>query len=133
MQPDHCLAHCAWLVGSQYKPAEVNKCGWDTVLQSPPWAVDAWGLGCFMQEAFSRQYMQSVENLRWVKRWRRWLANYTERGSLSLMHYVNDTVLINAPLPASCAGTHTAGRHPASLRLCWAIIRSYSAAHPQSA
>eukprot|EP00967_Tisochrysis_lutea_P140216 scaffold255931_cov23-Tisochrysis_lutea.AAC.1 len=62
--PDHCLAHGAWLVGSQYKPAEVNKGGWDVVAQSPPWAVDAWGLGCFMQEAFSRRYLQSVENLR---------------------------------------------------------------------
>mmetsp|Transcript_346 Transcript_346/g.854 ORF Transcript_346/g.854 Transcript_346/m.854 type:complete len:822 (+) Transcript_346:2496-4961(+) len=64
LPPDHCLAHGAWLVGSQYKPAEVNKGGWDVVAQSPPWAVDAWGLGCFMQEAFSRRYLQSVENLR---------------------------------------------------------------------
>ncbi|KAF5836824.1 kinase-like domain-containing protein [Dunaliella salina] len=64
LPPDHCLAHGTWLVGSQYKPAEVNRGGWDVVAQSPPWAVDAWGLGCFMQEAFSRQYLQSVENLR---------------------------------------------------------------------
>ena len=34
------------------------------VAQSPPWAVDAWGLGCLMQEAFGGQELQRTEDLR---------------------------------------------------------------------
>jgi hypothetical protein len=55
------------MVGGQYKPGELGKSEWDTIRDAPPWAVDAWGLGCLMQEAFSRQYMTSVEQLRWVE------------------------------------------------------------------
>lgn len=63
-QADHCLAHVSWLVADQYKPAELGKGAWDVIATSPVWAVDAWGLGCLIQEAFSRQYMRSVEDLR---------------------------------------------------------------------
>ncbi len=55
-------------VGNQYKPAELAKSEWETIQQSPPWAVDAWGLGCLMQEVFSGEPMAQVENLR------RWAA-----------------------------------------------------------
>lgn len=34
-----------WLVGSQYKPAELGKNDWSTIRKSPPWAIDSWGLG----------------------------------------------------------------------------------------
>ena len=47
------LTNAAWMVGVQYKPAEVGKVDWQAVQQGPPWAVDAWGLGCLMQEVFS--------------------------------------------------------------------------------
>ena len=53
-------------VGAQYKCAELGKNDWAAIPQGPPWAVDAWGLGCLMQEVFSQQDMASVENLRWV-------------------------------------------------------------------
>mmetsp|Transcript_8758 Transcript_8758/g.18684 ORF Transcript_8758/g.18684 Transcript_8758/m.18684 type:complete len:802 (-) Transcript_8758:459-2864(-) len=61
---DFALTNATWMVGNQYKPAELGKSEWETIRQSPPWAVDAWGLGCLMQEVFSTEYMQSVENLR---------------------------------------------------------------------
>ena len=51
-------------MGNQYKPAELAKGDWATIQQSPPWAVDAWGLGCLMQEVFSGEPMAQVENLR---------------------------------------------------------------------
>lgn len=40
-----------WLVGSQYKPMEVTKGDWDSVRRGPPHAIDAWGLGKWLQEA----------------------------------------------------------------------------------
>ncbi|GFH06115.1 protein kinase domain-containing protein, partial [Haematococcus lacustris] len=64
LPPDQCLMHASWMVGNQYKPAELGKAEWDTISQAPPWAVDAWGLGCLIQEAFSQQYMSSLDNLR---------------------------------------------------------------------
>ena len=32
--------------------------------QGPPWAVDAWGLGCLMQEAYAGQMLARIEDLR---------------------------------------------------------------------
>lgn len=46
---DFALKHASWMVGSQYKPAEVARSDWEAVQQGPPWAVDSWGLGCMMQ------------------------------------------------------------------------------------
>ncbi len=43
------LASAAWMVAPQYKAAELAKADWAVVAQSPPWAIDAWGLGCLMQ------------------------------------------------------------------------------------
>ena len=54
----------SWMVGNQYKPAELGKAEWETVRESPPWAVDAWGLGCLIQEICSCTSMKSVEDLR---------------------------------------------------------------------
>ena len=54
------------MVGNQYKPAELGKAEWETVRESPPWAVDAWGLGCLIQEICSCTSMKSVEDLRCV-------------------------------------------------------------------
>lgn len=34
------------------------------VRESPPWAVDAWGLGCLMQELYSGAQLQRTEDLR---------------------------------------------------------------------
>lgn len=49
------LAAGAWLVGSQYKPAEVAKSEWGVVAAAPVHAVDAWGLGCLMQVGLKSQ------------------------------------------------------------------------------
>lgn len=58
------LMSASWMVGAQYKPLEIAKCEWSVIQQGPPWAVDSWGLGCLMQEAFNGQEMGSMEELR---------------------------------------------------------------------
>ncbi|GLC35616.1 hypothetical protein PLESTM_000343500 [Pleodorina starrii] len=64
LPPDQQLQAGEWMVGNQYKPAELARSEWDVIRQGPPWAVDAWGLGCLTQEVFSCTEMSSVENLR---------------------------------------------------------------------
>ncbi|GLI62075.1 hypothetical protein VaNZ11_004633 [Volvox africanus] len=64
LPPDHLLQNSSWMVDNKYKPAELARCEWEVVRQGPPWAVDAWGLGCLTQEVFSCTEMSSVENLR---------------------------------------------------------------------
>lgn len=44
--------------------AQMGKADWAAVQQGPPWAVDAWGLGCLMQEAYSGQALARTEELR---------------------------------------------------------------------
>ena len=51
-------------VSQARKPAEVAKEDWEAVSQSPPWAIDSWGLGCLMQEAFSATPLKRTEDLR---------------------------------------------------------------------
>ncbi|GIL75242.1 hypothetical protein Vretifemale_5022, partial [Volvox reticuliferus] len=61
---DHLLQNSSWMVDNKYKPAELARSEWEVVRQGPPWAVDAWGLGCLTQEVFSCTEMSNVENLR---------------------------------------------------------------------
>jgi hypothetical protein len=63
-EPRESVASGVAQVGAQYKTAEVAKSEWQMVQQSPPWAVDAWGLGCLMQEAFSGRTLTRTEELR---------------------------------------------------------------------
>eukprot|EP00887_Chlorella_sp_A99_P002497 scaffold6.g2497.t1 len=58
------LTAASWMVGAQYKPGEVARSEWQVVRESPPWAVDAWGLGCLMQELYSGAPLQRTEDLR---------------------------------------------------------------------
>lgn len=51
-------------VGAQYLPGEVHKKEWHVVADSPPWAIDAWGLGCFIRELFKGGAMSAVAELR---------------------------------------------------------------------
>ena len=44
--------------------AQVGKADWAAVQQGPPWAVDAWGLGCLMQEVYAGQPLARTEDLR---------------------------------------------------------------------
>jgi hypothetical protein len=44
--------------------AQVGKGEWSAIPQGPPWAVDAWGLGCLLQETFSGQRLLRAEDLR---------------------------------------------------------------------
>jgi SCY1-like protein 1 len=46
---DFALRATSWMVPAQYQAGEVARQEWDTIRQSPPWAVDAWGLGCMLQ------------------------------------------------------------------------------------
>ena len=50
---------CSALVCSQ-----PNAPALQAVRESPPWAVDAWGLGCLMQELYSGQPLARMEDLR---------------------------------------------------------------------
>lgn len=43
---------------------QMGKSDWQAVQQAPPWAVDAWGLGCLMQEVYSGQFLTRTEDLR---------------------------------------------------------------------
>lgn len=61
---DFALQHVTWMVPSQYRSAELAKSDWAAVRDSPPCAVDAWGLGILTQEAFSGSVMTAVEQLR---------------------------------------------------------------------
>uniref|UniRef100_A0A061S498 SCY1-like protein 1 n=1 Tax=Tetraselmis sp. GSL018 TaxID=582737 RepID=A0A061S498_9CHLO len=58
------LAAASFLVGAQYLPGEVGKSDWDAISQGPPWAVDAWGMGCLMQEVYSCKVLAQIEQLR---------------------------------------------------------------------
>ncbi|KAJ4795995.1 N-terminal kinase-like protein [Rhynchospora pubera] len=53
-----------WLVGAQYKPMELSKSEWAAIRKSPPWAIDAWGLGCLIYEIFSGLKLTKTEELR---------------------------------------------------------------------
>ncbi|XP_071934386.1 uncharacterized protein [Coffea arabica] len=53
-----------WLIGSQYKPMELQKSDWATIRKSPPWALDSWGLGCFIYELFSGTKLGKQDELR---------------------------------------------------------------------
>ncbi|QDZ17689.1 putative protein kinase [Chloropicon primus] len=52
------------LVSAQYLPGEVHKKEWQLVKDGPAWGIDAWGLGCFMQELFKGSTMAAVSELR---------------------------------------------------------------------
>jgi SCY1-like protein 1 len=58
------LTAAAWMVGAQYKPGEVARGDWGAVREGPAWGVDAWGLGCLMQELFSGAALARTEDLR---------------------------------------------------------------------
>jgi hypothetical protein len=50
LPPENALQQHALAAKPLYLPAEVAKGDWAAVQGAPPWAVDAWGLGCLMQE-----------------------------------------------------------------------------------
>jgi len=58
------LSAASWMVAAQYKPGEVGKENWEAVRDSPEWSVDAWGLGCLIQEVYSGSSLARTEDLR---------------------------------------------------------------------
>ena len=58
------LAASGWMVQPQYKSGELGRSEWEVVADGPVWAVDAWGLGCLMQETFSGSAMTAKEDLK---------------------------------------------------------------------
>ena len=48
----------------QYVPGELARGDWRAVAEGPAWAVDAWGLGCLIREAFSGAPLAAMEQLR---------------------------------------------------------------------
>jgi len=82
--PEGLLSH-GFLLADQYKPEEVRKGKWELLNGVPPWcavlrlvatarthrlryaptrAVDAWGVGCLVQEVFSGRKLTRTEDLR---------------------------------------------------------------------
>lgn len=43
---------------------QVGRSDWSLIPEGPPWAVDAWGLGCLLQETFSGKTLARAEDLR---------------------------------------------------------------------
>jgi len=56
------VGHAA--VPDLYKPEELRKGEFSLIKRSPPWAVDAWGLGCFWMELFTGRELASMNELR---------------------------------------------------------------------
>ena len=51
-------------MGEQYKAAEVARGDMEALAAAPPWAADAWGLGCLMHELFAGKRLESADALR---------------------------------------------------------------------
>lgn len=58
------LTAASWMVGAQYKAGEMAKGDWEAVRSGPSWALDAWGLGCLIQEIYSGSSLVRTEDLR---------------------------------------------------------------------
>ena len=58
------LVASSWMVQPQYKSGELGRSEWEVVADGPVWAVDAWGIGCLMQETFSGSLMAAKEDLK---------------------------------------------------------------------
>jgi SCY1-like protein 1 len=95
-RPPEALMSHGFLLADQYKPEEVRKGAWDMLRDAPPWcgtpaaahctggaalqgaarlthsarcrAVDAWGMGCFVQEVFGGRKLARTEDLRELSR-----------------------------------------------------------------
>ncbi|KAL4423761.1 hypothetical protein ABPG75_001062 [Micractinium tetrahymenae] len=78
-QYDLPLAAAEWLVPAQYKPGEVAKRDWQAIKDGPAWAVDAWGLGCLMQEVYSGRPLARTEDLRSTDHIPKELLQYYQR------------------------------------------------------
>ena len=85
-RPPEALMSHAFMLPEQYKPEEVRKGAWEALRDAPPWcapaataalllrlcadaractrAVDAWGMGCLVQEIFAGHKLARTEELR---------------------------------------------------------------------
>lgn len=58
------ICHSGYLIPDQYKPEEYRRGDWASVPEGPPWAVDAWGLGCLIQEVYRGEPLGRTDQLR---------------------------------------------------------------------
>ena len=58
------LCHSSYLIPDQYKPEEYRRGDWASIPAGPPWAVDAWGLGCLIQEVYRGEPLSRTDQLR---------------------------------------------------------------------
>ena len=58
------ICQSAYLIPDQYKPEEYRKGDWGSVPEGPPWAIDAWGLGCLIQEVYRGEPLMRTDQLR---------------------------------------------------------------------
>ena len=92
------LTAASWMVGAQYKPGEVAKSDWQSVRDGPSWAVDAWGLGCLIQEIYSGTALAKTEDLRG-----------TDRIPATLLPFYQRLLASSAPRRLNCAKILEAG------------------------
>ena len=50
-----------------YLPGEVHNKDWIAVADGPEWGIDAWGLGCFLQEIFRRKPLDAMAQLKEIQ------------------------------------------------------------------
>ena len=62
------IVHSSFAVPDQYKPEEYRRGDWASVPEGPPWAIDAWGLGCLIQEVYRGEPLQRTDQLRETSR-----------------------------------------------------------------
>ena len=58
------IVHSGFMVPDQYKPEEYRRGDWASVPEGPPWAIDAWGLGCLIQEVYRGEPLGRTDQLR---------------------------------------------------------------------
>jgi SCY1-like protein 1 len=58
------LAAAPRMAERQYVPGELARGDWAAIAEAPAWAVDSWGLGCLIREAFSGQPLMAMDQLR---------------------------------------------------------------------
>ena len=58
------ICHSGYVIPDQYKPEEYRRGDWASVPEGPPWAIDAWGLGCLIQEVYRGEPLGRTDQLR---------------------------------------------------------------------
>ena len=109
------------MVAEAHRCAELARGDFEALAAAPPWATDAWGLGCTIRELFGGgARLESAEQLRDVAAVPKGLAaEYTKLLSQTAARRLNPAkarLLLRMSCLQTCAGVHvccTTARHSA--------------------